>query len=151
MSVWLTLRNVFLYQKLDYGQNPWKIMSLSHAPLSETYRVVYWLQWASCRIIQIWNTECIKMIGAVSICQHGFENAYRSKFATWNETAGVQVSCSCAIPLPLFSLGLWRNTAIMATPEQKAFCVLQFVKNESFVSVQRAFRWQFNSDPPFSQ
>ena len=36
----------------------------------------------------------------------------------------------------------------MATPEQKAFRVLQFVKHESVVSVQRAFRRQFNSDPP---
>jgi hypothetical protein len=36
----------------------------------------------------------------------------------------------------------------MATPEQKAFCVLQFVKYKSVVSVQRAFRRQFNSDPP---
>jgi hypothetical protein len=36
----------------------------------------------------------------------------------------------------------------MAIPEQKAFCVLQFVKHESVVSVQRAFRRQFNSDPP---
>jgi hypothetical protein len=35
----------------------------------------------------------------------------------------------------------------MATPEQKAFCVLQFVKHESVVSVQRAFRRQFNSEP----
>ena len=50
-------------------------------------------------------------------------------------------------PTPLFSLGLCRNKAIMATPEQKAFCVLQFVKHESAVSVQRAFRRQFNSDP----
>ena len=36
----------------------------------------------------------------------------------------------------------------MATTEQKAFCVLQFVKHESVVSVQRAFWLQFNSDPP---
>jgi hypothetical protein len=36
----------------------------------------------------------------------------------------------------------------MATPEQKAFCVLKFVRNESVVSVQRAFQRQFNSDPP---
>src|SRR5215468_7159541 len=35
-------------------------------------------------------TGCIKIIGAVSICHYGFENARRSKFATWNETAGVQ-------------------------------------------------------------
>ena len=40
------------------------------------------------------------MIGAVSICHYGFQNARRSKFATWNETAGVQVLCACAIPLP---------------------------------------------------
>jgi hypothetical protein len=36
----------------------------------------------------------------------------------------------------------------VATPEQKAFCVLQFVKYESVVSVQRAFRLKFNSDSP---
>jgi len=36
----------------------------------------------------------------------------------------------------------------MATPEQKAFCVLHFVKHESVVSVQWAFRRQFSSDPP---
>jgi hypothetical protein len=36
----------------------------------------------------------------------------------------------------------------MATPEQKAFCVLQFAKHESVVSVQRAFRRQFQSDLP---
>jgi len=36
----------------------------------------------------------------------------------------------------------------MAAPEQKAFCVLHFVKHESIVSVHRAVRRQFNSDPP---
>jgi len=51
-------------------------------------------------------------------------------------------------PTPLFSLGLWRNKTIMATLEEKAFCVLQFAKHESVVSVQRAFRRQFNNDPP---
>jgi len=45
-------------------------------------------------------TECIKMIGAVSICHYGYQNARRSKFPTWNETAGVQVFWACAIPLP---------------------------------------------------
>ena len=40
------------------------------------------------------------MSGAVSICHYGFQNARRSKFPTWNETAGVQVLCACAIPLP---------------------------------------------------
>ncbi|KAJ4443534.1 hypothetical protein ANN_05206 [Periplaneta americana] len=34
----------------------------------------------------------------------------------------------------------------MTTPEQKASCVLQFVKHESAVSVQRAFRRQFQTD-----
>ena len=46
------------------------------------------------------NTGCIKMIGAVSICHYDFKNAHRSKFPIWNETAGVQVLCACAIPLP---------------------------------------------------
>jgi hypothetical protein len=35
----------------------------------------------------------------------------------------------------------------MANPGQKTFCVPQFVKHESVVSVQQAFRRQFNSDP----
>ncbi|KAG8256163.1 hypothetical protein J6590_075205 [Homalodisca vitripennis] len=36
----------------------------------------------------------------------------------------------------------------MASAQQKAFCVLQFVKDESVVSVQRAFRRRFGIDPP---
>lgn len=36
----------------------------------------------------------------------------------------------------------------MATSEQKAFCVLQFAKSESVVTVQRAFRIKFRCDPP---
>ena len=40
------------------------------------------------------------MIGAVSICHYGFENALISTFPTWNETACVQVLHACAIPLP---------------------------------------------------
>jgi hypothetical protein len=35
----------------------------------------------------------------------------------------------------------------MATPEQKAFCVLQFAKHESVVSVQRAFGNIFKVTP----
>jgi hypothetical protein len=35
----------------------------------------------------------------------------------------------------------------MATPEQKAFCVLQFAKHESGVSVHLTFRRKFKSDP----
>jgi hypothetical protein len=41
-----------------------------------------------------------KITGAVSICHYGFEKARGSKFPTWNETAGVQVLCACANPLP---------------------------------------------------
>ena len=52
----------------------------------------------------------------------------------------------CAHAQSHFTLGLCRNKAVMATSEQKAFCVLQFVKCESVV--QRAFRQQFSSDPP---
>lgn len=36
----------------------------------------------------------------------------------------------------------------MATCEQKAFCVLQFAKTESVVTVQRVFRIKFGCDPP---
>ena len=57
--------------------------------------------------------------------------------------------CSSSVrmrkPTPLFTLGLWRSKAIMAASEQRAFCVLQFVKHESFVSVQRAFKFQIRS------
>ena len=45
-------------------------------------------------------TGCIKMIRAGLICHYVYQNAPRSKFPTWNETAGVQVLCACAIPLP---------------------------------------------------
>jgi hypothetical protein len=46
------------------------------------------------------------------------------------------------------SLGPWRYKEKMATPEQKAFCVLQIGKCESVFSLQRAFRRQLQSDPP---
>jgi len=54
------------------------------------------------------------MIGVVSICHYGCENARISKFPTWNETEGVQVLCACAIPLPSslsvcdITMRLWR-------------------------------------------
>jgi hypothetical protein len=35
----------------------------------------------------------------------------------------------------------------MATPQQKAVCVLRFAKSESVIIVQREFRKQFQSDP----
>jgi hypothetical protein len=78
------------------------------------------------------------MIGVVSVCHYSFEHACRNKVPTWNETAGSRF-VHMHNPTPLFSLGLWCNTAIMVTPEQKVFCVLQFVKHESVISVQWAF------------
>jgi hypothetical protein len=75
------------------------------------------------------------MIGAVSICHYGYQNSRRSKFPTRNETTGVSSFVRMRNPTLLFSLGLCRNKAIMVTPEQKAFCVQQFVKHESAVSV----------------
>ncbi|KAJ9579811.1 hypothetical protein L9F63_004517 [Diploptera punctata] len=36
----------------------------------------------------------------------------------------------------------------MATPQQKAFCILQFESCKSVVTVECAFRRQFNRDPP---
>jgi hypothetical protein len=93
------------------------------------------------------NTACTRMIAAVLSGHNGFGNARRSLFPTWNETAGIQVLIACVItlaPPPPLSLGPWRYKEKMATPEQKAFCVLQFAKHES---VQRAFRQQFQSDP----
>ncbi|GFX60638.1 uncharacterized protein TNCV_4916881 [Trichonephila clavipes] len=36
----------------------------------------------------------------------------------------------------------------MATSKQKAFCVLQFAKTESALTVQRAFRIKFGCQPP---
>jgi hypothetical protein len=90
------------------------------------------------------------MIGAVSNGHNTFENVRRSKFLIWNEKIGIQVLITCAIPLPL-SLGQWRYKENLATPEQKAFCVLQFAKNESVVSLQQASRQQFQGDSPSSK
>ncbi|GFV54628.1 uncharacterized protein TNCV_3578812 [Trichonephila clavipes] len=41
-----------------------------------------------------------------------------------------------------------RASRKMATSKQKAFCVLQFAKTESAVTVQRAFRIKFDCQPP---
>ena len=88
------------------------------------------------------------MIGAASICHYRFQNARWNKFPHMERKSRCSSFVRMRNHTPLFCLGLWRNKEIMATPEQKASCVLQFVKHESVVSVQRAFRRQFNSDPP---
>jgi hypothetical protein len=87
------------------------------------------------------------MIGAASSDHIGFGNARRSMFSIWNETASIQVLIACTMPSPSLSPSVTLQKK-MATPELKAFCVLQFVKHESVVSVQRAFRGQFQRDPP---
>jgi hypothetical protein len=94
------------------------------------------------------NTACTKMIGAVLSWRNGFGSSRRSMFSTWNEIVSIHVLIACAIP-PYLSLS-WSVTLQkkMATPEQKAFCVLQVEKNESVVSVQRVFCRHFQSDPP---
>jgi hypothetical protein len=38
----------------------------------------------------------------------------------------------------------------MATPQQKAFCILRFAKTNSVTTVQRLFRTRFGIDPPAS-
>ena len=57
----------------------------------------------------------------------------------------------------LYSLHFTRNvqiavcyllTLIMASPQQKAFCVLEFAKTKSIVTVQRAFQGQFHINAP---
>jgi hypothetical protein len=69
-------------------------------------------------------------------------------FPTWNETVGIQVLIACAIPLPPLILGPWRYKGKMATPEQKALCMLKIAKHESVFSLQQTFRRQFQSDLP---
>ena len=132
------------FSKKTYLQHP-QVSSYQNSPKTTTALIILYI--INYKILCIY-TGCIKMIGAVSICHYDFQDAHRSKFPIWNETAGVPSFVRIRNPTPLFSLGLWRNKTIMATPEQKVFCVLQFVKHESVFSVQRAIWRQFNSDPP---
>ena len=88
--LWKNKRVMFYVQ--NYGKDSFKLACVI---------------WSMCEYLtnfylcfRVLYTECIKMIGAVSICHYGFQNARRSKFPTWNETAVVQVLCACAIPLP---------------------------------------------------
>ncbi|GFV75453.1 hypothetical protein TNCV_1482991 [Trichonephila clavipes] len=41
-----------------------------------------------------------------------------------------------------------RSSRKMATSKKKAFCVLQFLKTESAITVLRAFRIKFSCQPP---
>jgi hypothetical protein len=88
------------------------------------------------------STACTNMIGAVWSGHNGHVSHMErnSRYSSFHRMRNPTP--------PSHSLGLWRYKETMATPEQKAFCVLQFAKHESVVSVQRAFRRQFQSDPP---
>jgi hypothetical protein len=37
------------------------------------------------------------------------------------------------------------------TKREKAFCVLEFAKNGSVITVQRSFRTRYGKDPPWSK
>jgi transposase len=86
------------------------------------------------------------MIGAVSSCHNGFGNAHRRMLPTWIEIASIPICDRMLNPTLPLSFGPWRYKEKMATPEQKAFRVLQFAKVEVVVSLQQAFRWQFQRD-----
>jgi len=75
---------------------------LCPAPPSATHCPLIILQHGPVLGYSSYYTGCIKMIGTVSICHYEYQNVRRSKFPTWNETAGVYVlcACACAIPLP---------------------------------------------------
>jgi hypothetical protein len=94
------------------------------------------------------------MIGTVVSGHNDFGSAHRRTFPTWNETAAIQVLIECAIPLPPLYLTV-RNVTNTNTIQIKngdsgaegVFCAA-VAKHESVVSLQRAFRRQFQSDPP---
>ena len=52
------------------------------------------------------NTGCIKMIGSVSICLYGFENACISKFSHMERNSRCSRFVRMRNPTPLFSLSL---------------------------------------------
>ena len=65
----------------------------------------------------------------------------------WNRK---EYSFSCASERIVFLCFVFLVTIItkIAAPQQKAFFVLQFESCKSVATVQRAFRRQFNRDPP---
>jgi hypothetical protein len=90
------------------------------------------------------HTACTKMIGAVSNDHNGFGNARmerNSRYSSFDHTRNpTPVSVSQSVTLQREN----------GDSEHKAFCVLYFAKHESVVSVQRAFRRQFQSELPSS-
>ena len=75
-------------------------------------------------------------------------HCFSSQASSWNESVTIwkrsflsfewlsQGRCSCVVPPATFSCLF---TLGMASPQQKAFCVLEFAKTNSVVMVQRAF------------
>jgi hypothetical protein len=87
------------------------------------------------------------MIGAFSSGHNGFGNA-RRWFPYGTKEQVLKFWPHAQSHSPSLFLGPWRYKNKMATPKQKALCVLQFAKRGAVVSVQRNFRWQFQRDPP---
>ncbi|GFV94729.1 uncharacterized protein TNCV_3864521 [Trichonephila clavipes] len=54
--------------------------------------------------------------------------------------ACMRMRVKCMIPSPTLPV-YHRTSRKMATSEHKAFCVPQFAKTESAITVQRAFQW----------
>ena len=84
-------------------------------------------------------------------------HCFSSQASSWNESVTIwkrsflsfewlsQGRCSCVVPPATFSCLF---TLGMASPQQKAFRVLEFAKTNSVVTVQRAFRRRFDINPP---
>ena len=84
-------------------------------------------------------------------------HCFSSQASSWNESVTIwkrsflsfkwlsQGRCSCVVPPATFSCLF---TLGMASPQQKAFCVLEVAKTNSVVTVQRAFRRRFDVNPP---
>ena len=84
-------------------------------------------------------------------------HCFSSQASSWNESVTIwkrsflsfewlsQGRCSCVVPPATFSCLF---TLGMASPQQKAFCVLEFAKTNSVVTVQRAFWRRFDINPP---
>jgi hypothetical protein len=82
------------------------------------------------------STECTKMIGAVSSCHNGFGNARKSMFPHRTKQQALKVWSHAQSHSPLSLAQSVTLQKKMATPEEKAFCVLPFAKHESVVCQQ---------------
>ena len=82
--------------------------------------------------------------GAVSKVNKNFISHLTRAQRTPSAAATVQVSH--ALPAVRFSCLLWGQFSIMASQQEKAFCVLRFEVSRSAITVQREFRAPFRKD-----